>query len=252
VTHGGAGMMEINKVCVVGPEGVGTIVEQKCKQAGIEVSRVSIEGDLKDLRGTDLVIDQFYGDLDVKRRIVKIIEAVIPEKAIFASAPLFVSLTQIASLFKKRDKVIGLLSPFYSGISNFAEIVVGVETSEETSQGLERFLGKIGFSCIKSRDSAGFVLNRVLVSMINEAIYVYSSGLAPIESIDQMMKLAANFPLGPLEYADEIGLDNILNLLTLLMKELGSQYRPCPLLTRKVEAGHLGKKSGRGFYEYKT
>ena len=244
--------MDINRVCVIGPDGMGTIVEQKCKQAGIEVSRVSIDEDLKGLRDTDLVIDQFYGDLDAKRRIVKIIEAVIPEKAIFASAPLFVSLTQIASLFKKRDKVIGLLSPFYSGISNFAEIVVGIETSEETCQSLERFLEKVGVTYIKSRDSAGFVLNRVVASMINEAIYVYSYGLAPIESIDQMMKLAANFPLGPFEYADEIGLDNILNLLTLLMKELGPKYRPCPLLVRKVEAGHLGKKSGRGFYEYKT
>jgi 3-hydroxybutyryl-CoA dehydrogenase len=117
---------------------------------------------------------------------------------------------------------------------------------------MEKFLEKVGITYIKSRDSAGSVLNRVLASMINEAIYIYSYGLAPLESIDQMMKLAANFPLGPFEYADEIGLDNILNLLTLLTKELGQKYRPCPLLIRKVEAGHLGKKSGRGFYEYKT
>jgi 3-hydroxybutyryl-CoA dehydrogenase len=244
--------MDIHKVCLVGPDTVGTLVEQNCRKAGIQVSRVNTDGDLKALRNTDLLVDQFYGDIDAKRKIVKIVEEALPDKAIFASNPLFLSLTQIASLFKKRDRVIGLLSPFYSGISNFSEIVIGLETSEETSQSLETFLGKIGIVCSKSKDSAGFVLNRVLASMINEAIYVYSYGLAPIESIDQMMKLAANFPMGPLEYADEIGLDNILNVLTLLMKELGPQYRPCPLLARKVEAGHLGKKSGRGFYEHKT
>jgi len=244
--------MDINKVCVIGLDIMESFVEQNCEKVGIEVSRVNIDGDLKDLRNTDLLIDHFFGDVDAKRRIVKIAEEAIPEKAIFASNPLFLSLTQIASLVKKRDKVIGLLSPFYSGIKNFAEIVVGLETSEETCQSLEKFLGKIGIAYIKSRDSAGFVLNRVLASMINEAIYVYSYGLAPIESIDQMMKLGANFPIGPFEYADEIGLDNLLNLLELLRKELGPKYRPCPLLVRKVEAGHLGKKSGRGFYEYRT
>lgn len=244
--------MDIKKVCWIGPDTGKTSIEQNCEKVGIQVNCVNTNGDLKDLRDTDLLIDQFYGDLDFKIKIVKIVEATISDKAIVASNPLFLSLTQIASHFKKRDKVIGLLPPFYSGINNFAEIVVGIDTSKETCQSLEKFLEEIGFTCIKSKDSAGFVLNRVLASMINEAILIYSYGLAPIESIDQMMKLAANFPLGPFEYADEIGLDNILNLLTLLTKELGPKYRPCPLLVRKVEAGHLGKKSGRGFYEYKT
>jgi len=227
-------------------------IEQNCEKVGIKINRVNTDGDLRDLRDTDLIIDQFYGDIDAKRKIMKIVETAMSDKTIFASNPLFLSLTQIASHFKKRDKVIGLLPPFYSKINNFAEIVIGIETSEETCQSLEKFLEKIGFTSIKSKDSAGFILNRVLASMINEAILIYSYGFAPIESIDQMMKLAANFPLGPFEYADEIGLDNILNLLTSLTKELGPKYRPCPLLVRKVEAGHLGKKSGRGFYEYKT
>ena len=244
--------MDIKKVCVIGTDTMGSFIEQNCRKAGIEVSRLNIDGDLKNLGDADLLIDPCYGDLDVKKRIARIVEEVIPDKAIFTSNPLFLNLTQIASHFKKRDKVIGLLPSFYSGINNFAEIVVGIDTSEETCQSLEKFLGEVGFTCIKSKDSAGFVLNRVLASMINEAIFIYSYGLAPIESIDQMMKLAANFPLGPFEYADEIGLDNILNLLTSLTKELGPKYRPCPLLIRKVEAGHLGKKSGRGFYEYKT
>ena len=244
--------MEIKKVCVIGPEKIETFIEQHCRKAGMEVSRVEMGGDLKDLRDTDLLIDQFCGDIHTSRKIVEIVEGIIPRKAIFASNPLFLSLTETASLFKGRDRVIGLLTPFYSGVNDFVEIVIGLETSVETSQSLEKFLGEMGMTCIKSKDSAGFVLNRVLASMINEAVYVYSYGLAPMESIDQMMKLAANFPLGPFEYADEIGLDNILNLLKLLTKELGAKYRPCPLLIRKVEAGHLGKKSGRGFYEYGT
>jgi len=244
--------MDIKKVCIMSPEARVTVIEENCKKVGIEVSKVSIEGDLEELRDTDLLIDQSYGDINIKERIVRKVERVISEKTILASNPFLLSVTQIASFTKRRGNVIGFLSPFYSGINNFAEIVVGVETSEETCQSLEKFLGKIDFTYVKSKDSAGFVLNRVLASMINEAIYVYSYGLAPIESIDQMMKLAANFPLGPLEYADEIGLDNILNLLTILVKELGPKYRPCPLLARKVEAGHLGKKSGRGFYEYNS
>jgi len=244
--------MDINKVCMIGPDTGKNFIEQNCEKVGIKINRVNTDGDLRDLRDTDLIIDQFYGDIDAKRKIMKIVETAMSDKTIFASNPLFLSLTQIASHFKKRDKVIGLLPPFYSKINNFAEIVIEIETSEETCQSLEKFLEKIGFTSIKSKDSAGFILNRVLASMINEAILIYSYGFAPIESIDQMMKLAANFPLGPFEYADEIGLDNILNLLTSLTRELGPKYRPCPLLVRKVEAGHLGKKSGRGFYEYKT
>jgi 3-hydroxybutyryl-CoA dehydrogenase len=244
--------MEIIKVSVMGHDKIETLIEQHCKKAGIEVNRVEIGGDLKALRDTDLLIDLFCGDIHTRRKIVEIVEGIIPRKAIVASNPLFLSLTETASLFKGRDRVVGLLTPFYSGVDHFAEIVIGLETSVETFQNLEKLLGEIGITCIKSKDSAGFVLNRVLASMINEALYVYSYGLAPMESIDQMMKLAANFPMGPFEYADEIGLDNILNLLILLTKELGPKYRPCPLLIRKVEAGHLGKKSGRGFYEYKT
>jgi 3-hydroxybutyryl-CoA dehydrogenase len=242
--------MDINKVCIIGPEREENIVEKNCKKAGIEVSQINIDGDLKELRDTDLLIDQFCGDREAKEKIARIVEGAIPEKAIFASNPLFLSLSKIASHFTKRDKVIGLLFPFYSGIGEFAEIAVGLETSEETCQRLEKFLGKIGFTYIRSKDLAGFVLNRVLASMINEAIYVYSYGLAPIQSIDQMMKLGANFPLGPFEYADEIGLDNIVSFLKLMTEELGPKYRPCPLLVRKVEAGHLGKKSGKGFYDH--
>lgn len=244
--------MDIKKVCLIGPEGEGTFIEQNCKKVGVEINRIDVEGDLRDVDLLINLIDQFYGDIDVKERILKKAEKAVSEKTILASNPLFLSLTQIASLSKRRDKVIGLLSPFYLGINNFVEIIVGMETSEETYQSLKHFLEKIGISYIKSRDSAGFVLNRVLASMINEAIYVHMHGLATIEGIDQMMKLGANFPLGPFEFADEIGLDNILNLLKLLRKELGPKYRPCPLLVRKVEAGHLGKKSGRGFYEYNT
>lgn len=244
--------MDIKKVCLTGPEWAGTFIEQNCRKVGIEVIRRDIDGALGDLRDVDLLIDQSYGDINVKERILKKAEEATPEKTILASNPLFLSLTRIASFTKRKDRLIGLLSPLYLGTSNFLEIVLGLETSEETYQSLKKFLEKIGFTYIKSIDSAGIVLHRVLASMINEAIYVNMYGLATVEGIDQMMKLGANFPLGPFEYADEIGLDNILNLLKSLRKELGPKYRPCPLLVRKVEAGHLGKKSGRGFYEYNT
>ena len=242
--------MEIKRVCLIGPEAMGASIEQGCKKVGIEFKRVNIERKIGDLKEVDLLIDQFFGDAPLKQKIIEKAGGAVSEKTILASNPFFISLTQIGSFAKRPDKVIGFLPPFYSGVNNFVEIVVGEETSEETFQSLRIFLERIGFNYIKSKDYAGCVLNRVLASMINEATYVYMHGLATMEGIDQMMKLGANFPLGPFEYADEIGLDNILMLLNLMRKELGPKYRPCPLLVRRVEAGCLGKKTGKGFYDY--
>lgn len=242
--------MEIRKVCFAGPEASGSSIEQGCQKAGIEFRRVDIERGMGDLKDADLFIDAFSGDSSTKRKVIEKAEGAVSAKTLLASNPIFQSLTQLASFSKRPDKVIGLVFPFLPGKDNFAEMVIGHETSGETLQSLKTFLEKIGIQTIQSKDSAGFVLNRVLASMINEAAYVFMYRLANLEGIDQMMKLGANWPLGPFEFADEIGLDQVLNILRALEKELGPKYRPCPLLVRKVEAGHLGKKTGRGFHDY--
>ena len=132
----------------------------------------------------------------------------------------------------------------------FVEIVPGEKTPERIIREVTDYFKSLSFETIITKDHPGLVLNRVLVSMINEAIYMYMLGLANMEDIDEMMKLGANFPMGPFEYADFLGLDHVLNVLEWLTEELGPQYRPCPLLRRKVEAGLLGKKVGEGFYTY--
>jgi len=130
------------------------------------------------------------------------------------------------------------------------ELIGGERTSSDAVAVAKDLFEKLQFTVVISQDRPGYVLNRVVASMINEAIYVSMYGLAEMEDIDQMMRLAANFPLGPFEYADFVGLDRVLKTLEWLTEELGPQYRPCPLLRRKVEAGFLGRKTGRGFYAY--
>ena len=133
----------------------------------------------------------------------------------------------------------------------FVQLIFGERTGKEALDKARDFFMGIGFAVVVSKDHPGFILDRVVFSMINEAIYMNMYGLAVMEDIDQMMRLGANFPMGPFEYADTLGLDRVLRTLEWLTDELGPQYRPCPLLRRKVEAGFLGKKTGKGFYTYK-
>ena len=130
------------------------------------------------------------------------------------------------------------------------QIIMGIKTSDETHEQCKSFVQKINKTAVAVQDSPGLILNRVLASMINEAIFVLSYGIAGRDDIDNMLKLGANFPMGPLEYADYLGLDNVLNTLESLYEELGPPHRPCPLLRKMVKAGMLGKKTKIGFYQY--
>jgi 3-hydroxybutyryl-CoA dehydrogenase len=160
-----------------------------------------------------------------------------------------ISATRAGSAANLSENLVGFCMA--KGIErSFVELVQGEKTPKRIIRDAADYFKTLNFETIITKDSPGIILNRLLASMINEAIYVYMYGLARMEDIDEMMKLGANFPMGPFEYADFLGLDRVLKTLEWLTEELGPQYRPCPLLRRKVEAGLLGKKAGRGFYEY--
>jgi 3-hydroxybutyryl-CoA dehydrogenase len=160
------------------------------------------------------------------------------------------SVTVMAKQVGNPERFVGFsLSGFFPE-KKLVELIGGERTDSDALATAKDFFEKLRFTVVISQDRPGFVLDRVVASMINEAVYVYMYGLAQMEDIDQMMRLGANFPMGPFEYADSVGLDRVLKTLEWLTEELGPQYRPCPLLRRKVEAGFLGRKTGRGFYTY--
>jgi len=160
------------------------------------------------------------------------------------------SVTEGAGKYGNPERYVGFSVSALFPEKKLVELIKGEKTKDETLTKAKAFFEKIGFSTVISQDRAGYILDRVIASMVNEAIYVSMYGLARMEDIDQMMRLAVNFPMGPFEFADTMGLDRILMNLEWLAEEVGPQYRPCPLLKRKVEAGFLGKKTGRGFYSY--
>ena len=244
--------MEIKNVCVLGTGEFGEGIAKAIAGAGImataeDLAKISAQK----LQGVDLVIEAYPEDIAQKKKVFSSIDDMAPSGTIFASTTSYLSITEIASATKRQDKVIGLNFLHPAPETKLVQIVKGISTSEDTYNTCRNFVTKIGREGVTVNDSPGLILNRVLVSMINEAIFVLMYGLASKEDIDKMLKLAANFPMGPLEYADHLGLDNVLASLEVLTNVLGPQYRPCPLLRKMVAAGQLGKKTKKGFYEYK-
>lgn len=244
--------MEIKKVCVLGTgefgEGIARVIEGAGITATVEdLAKISAQN----LQGVDLIIEAYPEDIAQKKKVFNSLDAISPSNAIFASTTSYLSVTEIASATKRQDKVIGLNFIHPATETKLVQIVKGISTSEDTYNACKNFVVKVGREGVTVNDSPGLILNRVLVSMINEAIFVLMYGIVSKEEIDKMLKLAANFPMGPLEYADHLGLDNILASLEVLTNVLGPQYRPCPLLRKMVSAGLLGKKTKKGFYEYK-
>jgi 3-hydroxybutyryl-CoA dehydrogenase len=219
------------------------------KQAIVERIRATTE--LSELRDAFLIVEAVTEDLKVKTEVFKMLDEVATADAILASNTSSISITQLGAVTRRPDKVIGMHFMNPVPVMKLVEIIRGAATSDETYQrihGLTEKLGKVPLEC---NDSPGFISNRVLMPMINEAIFALYEGVASRESIDGIMKLGMNHPMGPLTLADFIGLDVCLAIMNVLHDGFGdSKYRPCPLLKRYVDAGWLGKKSGRGFYEY--
>lgn len=203
------------------------------------------------LKDCDLVIEAVTEKIDLKLKIFKDLDQVVNPNAILCSNTSSISMTLIASATSRPDKVCGMHFMNPVPLMKLVEGIRGLQTSDETFGRVAEFAKFLDKTFVVSKDMPGFVVNRILMPMINEAVYTLHEGIANVEDIDSAMKLGTNQPMGPLTLADFIGLDTCLAIMNVLHEGLGdSKYRPCPLLVKYVEAGWLGRKSGRGFYNY--
>ncbi len=283
-------MMGIQKVMVIGAGQMGSGIAQVCAQAGYEVKlndmkqefferglgvitknlsrdvekgrkteeekaailgRIVMSLDLQDASDVDIIIEAAVENMEVKQSIFKQIDQIAPAHAILATNTSSLPITEIAAVTNRPEQVIGMHFMNPVPVMKLVEIIRGLATSDEVYKAVEDMTVKVSKTPVEVNDFPGFISNRILLPMINEAIYALYEGVATKEAIDDVMKLGMNHPMGPLTLADFIGLDTCLYIMEILHEGLGdSKYRPCPLLRKYVAAGWLGKKSGRGFYVY--
>jgi 3-hydroxybutyryl-CoA dehydrogenase len=225
------------------------------KPADMDAALKRIKGAPKfaDLAASDIVIESIVELDEAKRKVFSDLKAVLRPDAILASNTSSISITRLAAATDRSDKFIGLHFMNPAPVMEVVEIIRGLGTSQETYDTSIAFVTSLGKQIANAEDFPAFIVNRVLVPMINEAVYTLYEGVGSVEAIDKAMKLGAHHPMGPLELADFIGLDTCLAIMQVLYEGLAdSKYRPCPLLVKYVEAGWLGRKTERGFYDYRT
>jgi 3-hydroxybutyryl-CoA dehydrogenase len=244
--------MKIDTVVIIGEGELTDKLKELLNKANLKVFVADLKEDYaKQVGEADLVLEVAPEDIAAKKKIFKSCDAKCRKEAILATATANPWVTQLARATKRPDKVIGL---------NFTEnpleekylvqVVKGLQTSDETVQAVMELLANVGITAVKLEETPGFILDRVIASVVNEAAVMYSSKLATKEDIDNMMKVCVNWPMGPFEFADSMGVDKIVEILDEMSQQLGSKYQPCFLLRRMVDAGWLGKKTGRGFHVY--
>ncbi len=282
--------MDIKKIMVIGAGQMGGGIAQVCAQAGFDVKlndikeesyargiavitknltrnvekgrmtedeksailgRITKSLDLQDASDVDIVIEAAVENMAIKKSIFSKLDEIAPQHAILASNTSSLPITEIGAATKRPEQVIGMHFMNPVPVMKLVEIIRGLATADEVYKAVEDMTVKLSKTPVEVNDFPGFVANRILMPMINEAIYTLYEGVATEQAIDEVMKLGMNHPMGPLQLADFIGLDTCLYIMETLHEGFGdSKYRPCPLLRKYVKAGWLGKKSGRGFYVY--
>jgi len=215
------------------------------------LANIDTTTEVSDLADVDLVIEAVNEDMELKKKIFKELDEVTKDDAILASNTSALSITEIATVTERPDKVVGVHFFNPVPVMKLVELIKSITTSDEAFEKVESLVKELGKSPVEVNEAPGFVVNRILVPMINEAAFLLNEGVASAEDIDTAMKLGANHPIGPLALGDMIGLDVCLAIMETLYEEFGdSKYRPCPLLKKKVRADQLGRKTGEGFYSY--
>ncbi len=222
------------------------------EDADAVVARIKTTKELSDLKDADYVIEAVFEKMELKKEIFGELDKITRPEVVLATNTSSLSITEIAASTGRPDKVVGM--HFFNPVPvlPLVEIVKGLTTSDETVQLAYDLAKKMGKSPIKTKDQPGFIVNRILVPYMNEAAWAYMEGVGSAEEIDEAMKLGANMPIGPLALIDLVGVDITLDVLEVLYREFGDpKFRPAPILRQMVRAGHLGRKTGRGFYVYK-
>jgi 3-hydroxybutyryl-CoA dehydrogenase len=215
------------------------------------ISRLAMTTNVADFASCDFVIEAATEKEELKRSLFRTLDEVVPPGRILATNTSSISITRIAAATKRPGSVIGMHFMNPVPLMKLVEVIRGLQTTQETFDTTMELTRKLGKEPVPANDFPGFVANRILMPMINEAVYALMEGVGKPEDIDAILRMGANHPMGPLALADLIGLDTVLEVMNVLQQGLGDpKYRPCPLLRKYVDAGYLGKKAGRGFYTY--